>query len=189
MRTKVLGVALAGGTATLLSLMARGRLTLDTGWGRTVTSLGPISVTIDAPRELVFDFIASPYLGRAPREVREHLDVWERGADMVIAAHRSRVAGYVAETVEAVRFERPDRVTFRHLRGPVPHAAESFELSEHGDGTTLVYRGEVGIDFWVLGAAAARFWVVPTWERVVRESLASTKEGAERLATARARRG
>ena len=49
LQTKLLGAALVGGTATLVSLMARGRLTLDTGWGRTITALGPITVTIAAP--------------------------------------------------------------------------------------------------------------------------------------------
>ena len=137
----------------------------------------------------MFDYVASPYLGRTPHEIREHLEIWERGADMVVASHRSRLSGYTAETVEAVRFERPDRITFRHLRGPVPHTTESFELVDDDDGTALLYRGEVGIDYWAVGAAAARFWVVPTWERVVRQSLDATREGAERLAAARARRG
>jgi hypothetical protein len=188
LRTKVLGATLAGGVASLVALMARGRLTLDTGWGRTTRPVGPISLRIAAPRELVFDFIASPYLGRTPGAARRHLEVWERASDMVIAAHFSQLSGYTAETVEAVRFERPERVTFRHLRGPVPHALETFELTDAGDATELVYRGELGLDFWAVGALAARWWVVPTWERVVRESLDATREGAEKLASARARR-
>jgi hypothetical protein len=186
--SKALACALAGGTASLVTLMARGRLTLDTGWGRTITPLGPITVRIAAPRETVFDFIASPYLGRTPRAAREHLQVWERGSDMVVAAHFSRLSGYTAETVEAVRFERPDLVTFRHVRGPVPHATETFALTEVDGITTLEYRGEIGLDFWWLGSLAARYWVVPTWERVVRESLTTTREGAEALASAHDRR-
>ena len=63
------------------------------------------------------------------------LEVWERGADMVVASHRSRLSGYTAETLEAVRFERPDRITFRHLRGPSRTPTESFELVDHDDGT------------------------------------------------------
>ena len=185
---KIAGLVLAGGIGSLVALMARGRLTLDTGWGRTVTPLGPITMKVEAPRELVFDYLASPYLGRTPREVQRHLQVWERGSDMVVAAHLSRLRGYTAETVEAVRFERPDRVVFRHLRGPVPHAQESFVLTDDDGSTALEYRGEVGLDFWGLGKLAAVAWVVPTWERVVRESLDATKLGAEQLNAARARR-
>lgn len=168
--------------------MARGRLTLDTGWGRNLLPLGPLSVHIAAPRDLVFEQVAAPYLGRTPRSLRDHLDVWERGTDMVVAAHTTKLWGYSSETVEAVRFEPPSRVTFRHLRGPVPHAVEEFVLHEDGDTTELEYHGELGMDFWALGRAAGRLWVRPTWERVVSESLESVKSGAERRAEARARR-
>jgi hypothetical protein len=184
----VLGGTVAAGVATLVALMARGRLTLDTGWGRTVTPLRPRSVRIAAEREEVFDFLAAPYLGRTPAALREHLRVWERGEDLVVASHLSRLAGYTAETVEAVRFERPSRISFRHLRGPVPHVVESFELFEEADGTRLEYRGEIGLDFWFAGRAAARWWVVPTWDRVVGESLDASKTGVEELAARRRHR-
>jgi hypothetical protein len=181
--------ALVGGIASLLALMARGRLTLDTGWGRSRHPLGPITVDIGAPRELVYDLIASPYLGRTPRAARGHLDVWERGSDMVVARHVTRLSGYSAETVEAVGFERPERVTFRHLRGPVPYAREEFVLSEQGGGTRLVYRGEIGLDFWIVGSLAARLWVQPVWERAVTTALGDVTARSEELAAARARRG
>ena len=187
-RATLLAGTLVGGVGTLVALMAKGRLTLDTGWGRTITPLRPMTLRIDAPRELVFDYLASPYLGRTPRAMQEHLQVWERGTDMVVAAHFSRLQGYTAETVEAVRFERPDRISFRHLRGPVPHAEECFELTDEDGATVLHYRGEVGLDFWGLGKLAAVAWVVPTWERTVRASLDDSRSGAETLAAARARR-
>jgi hypothetical protein len=183
--TKVLAAALAGGAGTLVALMARGRLTLDTGWGRTITPLHPRTVRIAASREQVFDHLAAPYVGRTPAALREHLQVWERGQDLVIASHFSRLAGYTAETVEAVRFERPSRISFRHLRGPVPHAVESFELFEEPDGTRLEYEGEIGLDWWFVGRWAARWWVVPTWDRVVGASLDASKRGVEALAARR----
>ncbi len=176
---------LVGGAGTLVALMARGRLTLDTGWGRTVTPLRARTVHFQASREEVFDYLAAPYLGRTPAALRGHLQVWERGEDLVIASHFSRLAGYTAETVEAVRFERPARIAFRHLRGPVPHAVESFELFDEPDGCRLEYRGEVGLDWWFAGRWAARWWVGPTWDRVIAESLAASKEGVEELAARR----
>lgn len=184
------GAGAAGVGAGLVSLMATGKLTLDLGWGRSYHQVGPITARIDAPRSVVFEQIASPYLGRTPREARERLQVWERGEDMVVARHVSQVSFYSAQTVESVRFEEPERVVFRHLRGPVPHAFEEFVLSEDDDPevTHFEYRGELGIDFWLLGRLAGRFVVAPEWERQVRPHVEELKEGAERRARARRRR-
>ena len=150
--------------------------------------LGPIIVTIDAPRELVFEQLSAPYLGRPPRAVAETIEVVDRGSDMVVARHLSKVGWWTAETVESVRFEAPERISFRHLRGPVPHAVETFELSEHDGETELVYRGELGIDFWVFGRLAGRLWVTPTWLSIVEGHLAATKSAVEARAGAHRRR-
>jgi hypothetical protein len=184
----VLGGALVGGVAALLSWTFRGRLTLDSGVGRSLHQLGPVTVLIDAPRDLVFEYLSAPYLGRARRDGAETVEVLERGADLVVARHRSKVAWWAAETVESVRFEAPARVSFRHLRGPVPHALESFELIEREGGCELTYRGELGLDFWVLGSVAARYWVVPTWLGIVETHMGEAKSMVEARAAARRRR-
>jgi hypothetical protein len=184
----VLGGWLLGGVALLSSWMVRGRLTLDAGLGRSVHHLGPVTVVIDAPRELVFEQLSAPYLGRAPRGAAARLEVLERGSDMVVARHRSKVGWWTAETDEVVRFDAPERISFRHLRGPVPHAVESFELSDRDGRTELVYRGELGLDFWVLGRLVGRHWVVPTWLAIVERHLAEVKSAVEDRAAARRRR-
>jgi hypothetical protein len=184
----VLGGTLVGGVITLFSWMARGRLTLDADLGRSFHPLGPLAVEIDAPRELVFEQLSAPYLGRTPSETAATLEVIERGSDMVVARHVSKVAFYTSETVESVRFDAPGRISFRHLRGPVPHAVEAFELADRNGGTELVYTGELGIDFWVLGKLAGRYWVTPTWLRIAREHLGEVKTAAEARAGARRRR-
>lgn len=182
--TGLLAGGLLAGAAGLFFLMATGRLTLDLGWGRSRHSLGPITQRIDAPRELVFEVAAAPYLGRTPPAGTE---VWERGSDLVVAAHHTRVHFYTARTVEAVRFEEPERIAFRHLQGPVPEAFEEFLLRDAGGGTELEYRGQIGIDWWLLGRLAGRVWVVPQWESKVRPHLEDLKERAEERA--RRRRG
>lgn len=181
------GVLIAG-VVSLVFLMTRGWLTLDLGWGRSYHRVGPIDVTIDAPRELVFEQLSAPYLGRTPAGLRSRLDVLERGQDLVVALHRTRLRFLDSITVEAVGFQAPERIRFRHLRGPVPHAAEEFRLTEEAGATRLEYRGELGIDFWWLGRLAARHWVVPTWERVVRAAIDKTRTGAEARQGARRRR-
>ena len=175
-------LVVAGCTASFL-LLAMGRLSLDLGWGRSVHPLGPITVRIDAPRELVFDVLSAPYTGRASGGAG--IDVIARGGRLVVAAHHTRVHFYTARTVEIVELEPPGRMSFRHLGGPVPHAVESFELRESDGGTELRYGGEVGIDFFVLGRVAGRRWVRPQWERVVGEHLEDVRARAEQRAAAR----
>lgn len=161
-------------------LVVSGALTVDTGWGRTLRPLGPFSIEIAASREVVFDVISTPYLGRITRAMADKIEVVERGSDMVLAAHRTPVrAGVVATTLETVRFERPSRVDFRLVRGPVPHVVEHFLLHPSDGGTTLEYGGEMGADLWVAG----RWWaeqVARKWEATVRSSFADIRAEAER---------
>jgi hypothetical protein len=160
-------------------LLAGGAVTIDVGVGRRVRSLGPFSWHIAADREIVFDVIAGPYLGRTPRALEDKLQVWERGSDMVLAAHLTPVKCGVTTTVETVRFERPERIDFRVVRGPVPHVVESFVLETAGQGTRLTWEGELGTDFWALGA----WWgnlVARSWEKAVRSSLDAVVAEAER---------
>lgn len=169
-------------------LASRGRLHLDVGWGRSLHALGPISVLIDAPGDLVFEQIAGPYLGRTPAPLRGKLEVLEQGTDMAVAAHRTKLPWMDAFTVEAVRFEPPARITFRLLRGPVPHVVEEFALEEQASGTLLRYRGELGADLWLLGRIYGGRVVRPVWERTVAASLDQIKAGAEQRAAAHRRR-
>jgi len=179
--------AIAAGVGGLgYCLVVKGQLTLDTGLGRQVRPLGPLTVAIAAPRETVFDVIAAPYLDRTPRAMTDEIEVLERGSDVVLAAHRTAVgAGLVATTLETVRFTRPATIDFRLVRGPVPHVVERFALHEDAGTTRLEYGGELGTDFW----SAGRWWgeqVGRRWEATVRSSLEKIRLEAERRA-ARAR--
>jgi hypothetical protein len=164
-------------------LLVTGKLTLDTGIGRRVRPLGPYSVTVAAPAGTVFDVIAAPYLGRTPRAMAGKLRVLERGTDMVLAEHYTGVhrGKLTAVTLETVRFDRPHRVSFRLVRGPVPYVTEEFTLAEQGGATVLAYAGEIGADLgW-----AGQWWtgrVASAWEAAVRTSFAGVKAEAERRA-------
>src|SRR6266851_4888817 len=134
-------------------------------------------------RPTVFDVIAAPYLERTPRAMAGKLRVLERGTDMVLAEHYTPVHGgrLIATTVETVTFDRPRRVAFRLVRGPVPQVTEEFTLSERDGATTLGYAGELGADF----GAAGQWWaaqVAAPWEAAVRASFAGIKAEAERRA-------
>lgn len=181
----VRALVVAARVAGAYVLVVRGALTLDVGVGRRLRSLGPIRLTIAAPPEVVFDVIAAPYLGRTPRAMQGKIEVLERGSDMVLAAHSTPAGRLTAVTVETVRFERPHRVHFRLVRGPVPYVVETFELRPApGGNTDFEYTGELGTDFGVVGA----WWgeiVADKWERTVRESLEGARTEAERRGSRR----
>lgn len=180
--SRSLAVPLAVGTAVggvYLGLVTAA-VPMDLGIGRRTRPLGPQTIDIRAAREVVFDLLAEPYLGRATRAFREKVTVLERGSDMVLAAHRTPVSRrLVATTVETVRFTRPERVDFRLVRGPVPHVVERFLLTEQPFGTRLEYTGELGSDLWALG----EWWgsaVARRWEQTVAETFRAVRTEAER---------
>jgi len=159
--------------------LAMGRLHLDLGWGRSTHPLGPLRVRIKAPRELVYEILCAPYLGRARVESIEVL----AGSDsLVVAAHLTKVHFYEARTIEVIAFDPPSKMGFQHLTGPVPEATEEFRLEADGAATVLEYDGQLGIDFFLLGRVAARRWVLPQWNRAVAEHLDEVQEIAERRA-------
>ena len=170
----------ASSAGALYWLVVTGRVTVDLGWGRRVRALGPLDVEVGASAEAVFDVVAEPYLGRTTRALAEKLRVLERTPGMVLAEHYTSVGRRMrAVTLETVAFERPERVSFRLLRGPVPYVVEQFNLSEADGVTRLEYSGELGTDLGVLGA----WWgglVAQRWEQAVRETFESVKAEAER---------
>jgi hypothetical protein len=174
-------VVVAGASAAAAYLgVTTGALTLDVKLGRRLRPLGPIDRVIDAPPEVVFDVIAFPYLTKTPHAMDAKLRVVERGADMVLAEHFTPIGlGLKARTLETVRFERPSLVSFRLVRGPVPHVTETFELTPATRGTTLRYSGELGADLWALGRWWARI-VATRWEHAVERSLDDIAQEAER---------
>jgi hypothetical protein len=182
-RWLVIGGAAGGGLA-VYRLVVAGALTIDVGIGRRERPLGPIRRVISAPRDVVFDVIAGPYLHKTPRAMHDKLTVLERGSDMVLAAHHTEIGkGRKATTLETVRFDRPERVHFRLVRGPVPEVVETFELLEGQDRqTTFTYSGTLSTDWGSLGARWGEL-VARKWEAAVHASLDSIAVEAERRAS------
>jgi hypothetical protein len=183
----IAGAAVAAllGLSVAVRGMIRGQVTIDLGIGRSLRSLGPISVTVAAPREVVFDAAAAPYGAHPPRAARDHVQVLHRTDRMVLAAHRTPVGRTVAVTVETVTLERPMRMTFRLVRGPVPYVVEEFAFDQvDGSTTTLTYTGELGTDLWGPGRAWGAL-VAPAWERAVRRSVEQIRAAAENRAGSR----
>jgi CRP/FNR family transcriptional regulator, cyclic AMP receptor protein len=177
----VLALVVAAAASVYIGLVT-GALTVDVGRGRRLRPLGPLTNDIAAERDIVFDLLAQPYLGRTTRAMQEKVRVLERGSDMVLAAHRTPVgARLTAVTVETVRFTAPARIDFRLVRGPVPHVVEEFTLTELPEGTRLRYRGELGTDGWAIGGWWGRI-VGDRWQAAVAATFDSVKAEAERRA-------
>ncbi|MGQ0678674.1 MAG: SRPBCC family protein [Actinomycetota bacterium] len=182
MRVPVLGSV---ATAAFAFLWSRGRIHVDLGWGRSLQPLGPMTVRIQAPRDLVFDAVAGPYLGRTPAALKKKLTVIAREGNLAVASHRTKLPLMDALTVEIVQFERPARVSFSLLRGPVPHVEEEFLLEQpEPEITLLTYRGELGTDLWMIGQVYGKKLVRPVWEAAVASSIEQIKAASEKRAAA-----
>ncbi|HEX5403024.1 MAG TPA: SRPBCC family protein [Pseudonocardiaceae bacterium] len=170
----------AAGTAGLYLGLVTAAVPLDLGIGRCYRELGPLTVDIAAPRDVVFDILAAPYLTRQTHAMADKIRVLERGADMVLAAHRTPIGrGLVATTVETVRFTRPERIDFRLVRGPVPEVTEQFLFTGDQRTTRLDYHGRLGTDLWTVGA----WWgglVAQRWQQTVADTFAAVRVEAER---------
>lgn len=183
-RGRLTFAALAGIALGLYAALVRGSVTVDLAFGRSVRQLGPFTVQISATREHVFEVISAPYLGKTPSALESKLRVLERGEDMVLAEHFTHVGPVLTTTLETVRFEPPELVHFRLVRGPVPYVVERFRLRDVETGTELEYSGDLGTDLWLVG----RCWgalVASRWEAAVRGSLDAVKAEAERRAARR----
>src|SRR5919107_1311319 len=90
---RLLGYATVGAGVAAVGYvgLVTGACPIDLGIGRRVRPLGPQLVDMAAPREVVFDVIAEPYLGRAPRALADKLRVLEAGGDMVLAGRGALV--------------------------------------------------------------------------------------------------
>ena len=169
-------LVVAGGARRAYRLLASGAATVDVGIGRRTQRLGPLSWRIGASREAVFDGPLSGAdtacapgqtggmgagLGHGARGALHLREMWshdDRGNGSLLASRADRLP----------RCPRP-----------VPHVIESFVLDAVDEGTSLTWDGELGTDFWVLGA----WWgsrVARSWEKAVRSSLDAVVAEAER---------
>lgn len=97
------GVTMVGGYLGLVT----GAVPVDLGVGRRTRPLGPLSVDIAAPREVIFDVLSEPYLGRQSRAMAEKIEILDRGSDMVLAAHRTPIPGRLSGRLVATTVDGP----------------------------------------------------------------------------------
>ena len=100
--------------------------------------LGPQSVVITAPRELVFQLLTAFRRGRVDGDNTESTRLISEDGDTKIVEFKTKAGLITYTTVEEVTLFKPERIAFRHLEGPLHLSEEEFMLEETPDGGTLL---------------------------------------------------
>lgn len=128
-------------------------------------------MVVRAPQELCFEVVAA-----AGRKLRDVSDTEK------IVEFRTKNRGREVITVERLLLERPNRITYEWLEGPLPEVSETISFSYADGATTLTYAGSFAVRGGALRRLIGRLWIKPVFDRLVREHLEEAKDIAERRA-------
>ncbi len=145
-------------------------------------NLSDQAITINAPRSQVFQMFSSFGDGKPSDETGEGATVMERHGNRLLVEFVSRDGRNLYRTLEEVTLYPEDRITFRHLKGPLHHASEEFRLTEVLEGTHIAYQGQIECRMPLLpgvGFLVALLYVRPKYGSVVKRHLGLLKEAAE----------
>ncbi len=108
---------------------------------------------------------------------------------MALAAHFTQVKCGTTTTLETIRFQRPDRIDFRLVRGPLPHLTESLLLTPTGPAASFAGRASLAPISGRSAHGGAEEWRAPGRARSTPPSTRSPpKPNAARGCPMRARR-
>ncbi len=128
------------------------------------------SITVQAPRPLVFETLSSfAHGGDSPAGV-ERARLIERDGNRLLMEFHSRDGRKTYRTLEEVVLHPNERITFRHLEGPLYHSQEQFDFSDVTEATRITHTGEIECRMHRLPGAGwlvARFYVKRRYERLV----------------------
>ena len=147
------------------------------------------SVTIKAPRSVVFELISSfggdragTNAGRPANDDAEGSRLVERYGNRLLMEFHSREGRKTYRTLEEVVLYPEERITFRHLEGPLYHSQEEFVFTEADSGTKMTHNGEIECRMhWLpgIGWMVASFYVKRRYEQLVLRHMKDLKERAE----------
>lgn len=130
------------------------------------------SVVANAPRELCFEVVAA-----AGRKVEE-LSPTERMVEF-----KTSYRGREVVTLERLDLDRPERIDYEWVKGPLPEVRETIAFTADDENRTrITYDGMFDVRGGLLARIVARLWIKPTFERIVLEHLEDAKQVAERRA-------
>ena len=138
------------------------------------------TTVINAPRELVYQMMSSSGRGRLKGDNNESSTIVSRDGNKVIAEFRTSTGRRTYTTLEEVTLQPSERITFRHLEGPLEYVVEEFLFRDVDDKTELVHQGEFIWRSWpVLGLLAGWFYIRPRFERVLERHMDQIPAAAE----------
>ena len=107
---------------------------------------------------------------------------WRGKADRLLVEFVSRDGRRLYRTLEEVMLYPEERITFRHLEGPLHHASEEFRLSDVSEGTHITYQGQIECRTPFLpgvGWLVAFLYVRPKYGNVVKRHMGMLKKAVE----------
>ena len=141
-------------------------------------------VLIKAPCEMVFQKMSSFGRGRIQGDNNESSQVISRDGNVIIAEFRTRAGPFTYTTIEQVTLEPSERITFRHLKGPLHYAWEEFVFNDVDGDTELVHSGEF-IWHWlpIVGWLGGLAYTKPTFERAIEKHMRQIQATCEARAS------
>ena len=147
------------------------------------TPISDVQVTIEAPRELVFE-MAGAVGGTLPGGPPHHAELISRDGDLLVVRYSAPPPFRFFGFLEEVRLSRPSRIDYRVLKGPLDRVEEWLLLDEAAARRTLVtYGGLVESRIPVIGSLVERLVAAPAYRWYMRRTLAALKVAAERRAS------
>ena len=155
-------------------------------------------VLIKAPCEMVFQKMSSFGRGRIQGDNNESPKVIARDGNVIVAEFRARAGAgpFTYTTIEQVTLQPSDeqvtlepseRITFKHLKGPLHYACEEFVFNDVDGDTELVHSGEF-IWHWLpivgrLGGLGGLVYTKPTFERAIEKHMRQIQATCEARAS------
>ncbi len=139
------------------------------------------TVTIDAPRELVFQMLTAFRRGGIAGDNAESSRLVSEDGNTKLVEFRTKTGPFTYTTLEEVTLYPPERITFKHLEGPLHFSEEEFTFEETRDGQTVMTHN--GSFTWkrfpLFGWLGGVIYTRPMYHRVIRKHLDVVKESAE----------
>lgn len=146
----------------------------------TPIKLNSHAIRIKAPRELVYQTMSHFGRGRIKGDNNESVRVICRTDDTIIAEFRSKAWLKTYTTIEEVGLEPPERITFKHLSGPLDYAWEEFVFTDVDGETELVHNGEfIWKNIPLVGWLGGVIYTRRAFESVVAEHMEQLKIATE----------
>ena len=136
-------------------------------------------ITIAAPGRMVYEMLTAIGRGALPGAAANSSRVVSQDGNVITAEFFTKVGLVRIRTLEEITLYPYERITYRHLEGPIDRVEEEFALSETDTGMQLEYRGWFSFDnrfkHYLLGPS----YYKPTYDWVMRQHLKEVKKAAE----------